>query len=207
MDKLIIAPHIDDELLGCGGILNKNFHVVYCGYDESHIPNRPLMDDRLKEADKVSDFLGFSYECLDNKINDYRVQELIKSFEFIINKHKPSEVYIPYPSYNQDHNNVYEASLIALRPHDKNHFVNTVLVYEQPQVALWDYTHNINSLFNPNYFIPIDIERKIQAYLLMESQVRSFRSSDLLRSMATIRGHQSNCKYAEAFQILRNVKR
>lgn len=205
--KLVIAPHIDDELLGCGGILNKDFHVVYCGFNESHIPDRPSIQHRLKEADAVSKFLGFSYECLSNKINHYQVQDLIESFEKIINKYKPSEIYIPYPSYNQDHNNVYNAALIALRPHDKNHFVNTVLVYEQPQVMLWDYTHDINSSFKPNYFISIDIERKIEAYSLMASQVRSFRSPEVLRSMSMIRGHQSNCSHAEAFQTLRVVKK
>lgn len=207
MKKLVIAPHIDDEILGCGGILDNNCHVVYCGFNESHIPNRPTMQHRLKEAEVVSEFLGFTYECLSNKINHYQLQDLVESFEYLINKYKPLEVYLPYPSYNQDHNVVYEAALIALRPHDQNHFVNKVLVYEQPQVLLWDYTHNMEGSFKPNYFVPIDIEKKIEAYTLMASQVRSFRSPEMLRSMATLRGKQCNYENAEAFQVIRMVNK
>ena len=207
MKKLIIAPHIDDEILGCGGILDDTCHVVYCGFNESHIPDRPTMQHRLKEAETVSKFLGFSYECLSNKINHYELPDLVESFETLINKYKPSEVYLPYPSYNQDHVTVYESALIALRPHDKNHFVDMVLMYEQPQVFLWDYTHNMQGSFKPNYFIPIDIEKKIEAYTLMASQVRSFRSPEILRSMAILRGKQCNHETAEAFQTIRVVKK
>ena len=115
-------------------------------------------------------------------------------------------MYIPYPSYNQDHRVVYEASLVALRPHDRNFFVKKVFTYEQPHVFLWDNSHQINGCFKPNYYKPIDIKRKIKAYELMETQVRTFRSSKMLESMAQLRGSQSNLEYAEAFQILRFVE-
>ena len=161
MKKLIIAPHIDDDVL---------------------------------------EFLGNQYHVLDNKVNQYKLQDLLSSFETFISEQKPEEIYIPHPSYNQDHRVTYEAVLTALRPHDKNFFVKKVLVYEQPHVFLWDYSDNINGAIKPNYFVPIDIERKIKAYKLMPTQVRSFR-----RSMAQLRGQQSNNEYAEAFQIIRWV--
>ena len=81
-------------------------------------------------------------------------------------------------------------------------YVKKIFLYEQPQLYLWN---NTGKEFHPNYFVNIDIERKIQAYKLMPSQVRSFRSPELLHSMATIRGKQSNYKFAEAFQIIRWV--
>jgi|TARA_R110000782_G_scaffold250863_1_gene338321 LmbE family N-acetylglucosaminyl deacetylase len=205
MKKLIIAPHIDDDVLGCGGIIDSNTMVLYCGMDEKHIPNRPDSFDRLNEAEDVSEFLGNQYHVLDNKVNQYKLQDLLSSFEIFISEQKPEEIYIPHPSYNQDHRVTYEAVLTALRPHDKNFFVKKVLVYEQPHVFLWDYSDNINGAIKPNYFVPIDIERKIKAYKLMPTQVRSFRSPETLRSMAQLRGQQSNNEYAEAFQIIRWV--
>ena len=95
---------------------------------------------------------------------------------------------------------------VALRPHDSNFFVKKVFAYEQPHVFLWDNSHQIDSAFKPNYYRAIDIERKIKAYELMETQVRVFRSQETLRSMAQLRGAQSNLDYAEAFQILRYVE-
>jgi LmbE family N-acetylglucosaminyl deacetylase len=203
MKKLVIAPHIDDDVLGCGGIIDSDTFILYCGMDEGHIPNRPSYSDRLKEAIKVSEYLGNKFLLLDNKVNHYKLQDLLSEFEKNINSLQPEEIYIPHPSYNQDHRTVYEAVLTALRPHDVNFFVKKVLVYEQPHVFLWDYSHDINSVIKPNYFVSIDIERKIHAYKLMATQVRSFRSPETLKSMAQLRGQQSNHKYAEAFQIIR----
>ena len=71
---------------------------------------------------------------------------------------------------------------------------------------MWDNSHQIDSAFKPNYYKAIDIERKIKAYELMETQVRAFRSQETIKSMAQLRGAQSNLDYAEAFQILRYVE-
>ena len=188
MKKIVIAPHIDDDVLGCGGIIDSDTLTLYCGVDDFHIISK---EDRLKEADAVRDFYKNKYILLENtKVNEYQ----------------PEEVYIPYPSYNQDHRVVYEAALIALRPHDNNHFVNKVLVYEQPHVFLWNNTHNINGEFKPNYFKPIAIDLKIAAYELMESQVREFRGTEDNRALAKLRGTQSNYQCAEAFQVVRCVE-
>jgi N-acetylglucosamine malate deacetylase 1 len=204
--KLIISPHIDDDVLGCGGIMGEDTHVIYCGVEEGHMKERPSYDVRINEANKVCEYLGNTYKLLENKVNFYELQNLLQQFESIINDEKPDQIYIPYPSYNQDHRTIYDAVMTALRPHDTNFFVKQILVYEQPHVFLWDYTYNINNSFKPNYYIPIDIERKINAYKLMATQVRDFRSPETLMSMAQLRGSQSNCQFAEAFQILRWVE-
>ena len=127
---------------------------------------------------------------------------MIGAFEEAINRLKPDEIYIPNPSYNQDHRTVYNAAMVALRPHDLNHFVKKVLIYEEPQVYLWN---NTSREFKPNYFVPININKKIKAYKMMASQVRTFRSPEMLKAMALLRGGQGNCKYAEGSQIIRWV--
>ncbi len=40
-NKLIISPHADDEVLGCGGILDHHCFVYYCGLDESLVKPDP----------------------------------------------------------------------------------------------------------------------------------------------------------------------
>ena len=202
MRKLIIAPHVDDDVLGCGGIMDSDSFVIYCGLDESGIPDRPDTDIRLDEINKVIGITNHKFEILNNLVNRYNEYDLINDFERVINNYKPKEVYLPHPSYNQDHRAVYNAALVALRPHDRNHFVNKVLIYEQPHMFFWD---NGGIDFKANYFVPINIEKKIKVYKYMESQVRSFRDPKHVKSMAKLRGGQSNCDYAEAFQVLRWV--
>lgn len=204
--NLVIAPHADDEVLGCGGILNEDFFVYYCGINEDFIHNkdplhRPPIEKRIKEIENVANFLGFNwYVNRDTRVNYYNEGELREDFEELINTIKPDKIFIPFPSYNQDHRAVYNAAYVALRPHDKNYFVKKVLVYEQEHPILWD-----EKPPKVNYFIPIDIKKKIEAYLLHKSQVRNMRSPDLLESIAKIRGKSSNCDFAEAFIIERWV--
>ena len=201
--KLVISPHIDDEVLSCGGILDENTFVLECGVDNFHIVSRK---ERIIELENAQKILNFNFSILNNTVNSYEVKDLIDPFSDFINDIKPQEIYIPYPSYNQDHQEVYKAALISLRPHDINHFVNKVLVYEETQVLLWDQSHNINGLFKPNLYKAIDIDKKIEAYICLKSQVRSFRSPEFLKEMAKIRGRQSNLDYAEAYQAIRIVE-
>jgi len=150
--------------------------------------------------------LGFDFEVLTNLVNNYEVTVLIDQLSDTINRIKPEKVFIPYPSYNQDHQAVYKAALIALRPHDINFFVKKVLVYEQPHVFLWDYSYDKDSNFKPNYFASIDIEKKIHAYKCIKSQVRSFRSPEFVKDLASVRGKQAQCDFAEAYEVLRWVE-
>jgi hypothetical protein len=40
----------------------------------------------------------------------------------------------------------------------------------------------------------------------MKSQVRAFRSADMIRNLAAIRGIQSNVEFAEGFEVLRWIE-
>ena len=203
MKKLIISPHVDDDVLGCGGIMDEDTFVLYCGLDETGIPDRPTSEERISEIHNVMSITKHSYKILDNLVNRYDEYRLINQIEKVINELCPDEVYVCPPSYNQDHKAVYNASMVALRPHDKNHFVNRVFLYEQPQVYFWN---NTGREFKANYFVEVDIEKKIKVYECMKSQVRSFRSPEHIKANAKVRGGQSNCDYAEAFEIIRFVK-
>jgi LmbE family N-acetylglucosaminyl deacetylase len=216
MKRLIIAPHCDDDVLGCGGVLDADTVTLYCGVDGFHGVSAGR---RRLEAEAVAERTGgrFYWPVRDwpeypsgnlyqthRNVNAYDVASLIRDFESIINAEQPTEVYVPWPSYNQDHRAVYEAALVALRPHDTNHFVPRVLVYEGSQVNFWDHA-TPGAQFHPNYFVPIDIEEKLFRYSLMLSQVRSFRSPKQLSALAALRGGEIGVPHAEAFQILRWV--
>jgi LmbE family N-acetylglucosaminyl deacetylase len=196
---LVISPHCDDEVLGCGGAIanREDVFVYYLGVDLFHVVTRIT---RMQEVEYVSEFLKFAYDIGNNVVNSYDRKTLINEITNIINETQPEEIFIPNASYNQDHQETHDACIIALRPHDLNWFVKKVFVYEVDQYLLWG-----NNTFDPNYFEGIDDAKKIQAYELHKSQVRKFRPQSLIKDMASIRGLSCNKPSAEGFKIIRYV--
>ena len=197
--KLIIAPHVDDEVIGCGGILDLNTFVYFCGLQKFHI--LPA-NERVKELEKVAEWFGFKWMInTETEVNRYIGNEFIDKFQDLISKVKPDRVYIPYQSYNQDHRQIYDAAMIALRPHDKNFFVKKVLVYEGLGAFQW-----YQPAYEVNHFVEIDIERKLKGYSFHASQVRGHRSFDHVRCLAALRGSQIGVQHAEAYIVKRWVE-
>lgn len=198
IDTLIFSPHIDDEVLGCFSWLKPSTLVLIAGVEDR--PDIPKTM-RIAELTAASERLGFLWQLLENTVNQYQSNQLIASFEAAINKHRPLRVLIPEPSYNQDHRAVYDASIVATRPHDTNWLVKEVLIFEQPHSVMWRHAPQPE----PNYFVEIDIEEKLAAYALYTSQIRGHRSPATVAAMAQLRGAQINATHAEAFYAKRVV--
>lgn len=194
---LVISPHADDEVLGCASWLDRNCVVFYCGVDDFHVVDR---QQRLREVEAVAKRLGFRWSVGDFPVNRYseRFFDLVQELERAIDEVRPDVLLIPSRSHNQDHRSVHEASLVAIRHHDRNFFVPRVLAYEGPDNYLaeaWP--------FRPSYFRRLDIELKVEANALHGSQLREHRAPELLRTMAAHRGRQAGMEAAEAFVVLR----
>ncbi len=200
---VVLAPHVDDEVLGCGGILDDRFHVHYFGVEPFREVGR---EARLAEAQACADRLGFSWTLgEDNVVNDYRVPALVGQVEALVETHQPHTVFVPTTSYNQDHRALFDAALTALRPHDRNHSVANVLLYEQVHVGLWPPGDDLarGRAFQPTCFFAIDIERKIEAYRCHASQVRGMRNPEAVEDLARLRGRQAGFPHAEGFLPVR----
>jgi LmbE family N-acetylglucosaminyl deacetylase len=202
VNVLMLVCHRDDEVLSAGGTLLQcdNLHLMY--FNDSHpLVNKEIYD---QEAENVKKYLNCNVSYSEfkkvNQLETYPIAFYIKEIEDIINKAKPETLIIPYPSYNQDHRVIFDAAITASRVHDRNHYVKTVLVAEQPETLQ---TNRLDILTRPQLFVPINIEDKLNLYHIYGSQQREHRSDHHLRSLAGIRGMQCNTKYAEAFYIIR----
>ena len=194
--NLILAPHADDEVLGCYSFLGPDTFVLYFGIEDRPYVSR---QQRIQEIRAAAQRQGFVWKALEFEVNEYRTTELISIIEETIQRLKPALVLSPQPSYNQDHRAVYDAAMVATRPHDENWFVDAVLLYEQPHSVLWKHARERA----PNFFVPINIDEKVDLYAIYETQVRDHRSPELLRALACLRGAQIRVPHAEGFFVQR----
>lgn len=199
ISTLVFSPHIDDEVLGCFSFLTPATHVLYGGVEERLTISRAK---RLEELNASAAHLGFSWTLLENTVNTYEAAALIAPMEALIDRFHPQTVLIPEPSYNQDHRAFYDAALVATRPHDTHRLVPEVLVYEQPHSVIWP--HSVQP--EPNVYVPIDAQEKLNAYATYASQVRGHRSPETVLALSALRGAQIMVPHAEAFHAKRLVR-
>ncbi len=217
---LIISPHPDDEIIGCGGLIEKcrregaNVFVLYIvvGSTRQLITAHTDESIRMRETEEVARFCNFDYKFLfvgDKfvRLDGVDQKDLIDPIEDMIEAFRPDIVCIPYAdSYNQDHRAVFTACITALRPVPRNvrHMPQAVLEYEEP------YTWSVSEhAFKPNFFVeltPNDVEHKVAALKLHATQDREDpfpRSGDNLRRLAGLRGKEIGAFAAEAFRCHR----
>ena len=213
---LILSPHPDDEILGCGGLMSKinkiggeNHVVVFTYGDAVDVP-----DIRKQEFEKVMKYMNVSsHKCLYSNQFHLRLDQIpmfniIQEIEKILRAIRPTICAIPYPSFNQDHRVVYEAAIGALRIPSiigVNDSIN-VLIYEYPQIAWNVYSR----AFEPNIFIDIsdEIGQKLHAFNIYESQMKTQKhaiSSSGIQKLASMRGLSISEEYAEAYILKRGI--
>lgn len=219
---LVIAPHADDEVLGCGGLISKikkeggEVYVLIFNVGsivkEGNDKATKLWKKETKEAMKFLKVDGFETifdSDQDNRYLDSKpLHSIIKVIEseskFSLNKIKPDIVAIPTNhSHHQDHVQVFNACVAALRPM-RTPIPDVVISYEAPEHSRWSTT----GAFEPNVFVNIDkfLETKIKAFYKYKSQVRKGqRNKDTIRAQAEYRGSEVGMKYCEAFYMHRSL--
>lgn len=221
LDKIskavVIAPHPDDETLGCGGTIAKLISdgievsiIVVSGHLPPLYPKESFLIT-LEEAKKAFQILGVkTYEFLEipaTFVNSVPVSELNGKISKFINDINPEMVLIPFPDRHIDHRIIFDAGVVSSRPVGKS-FPKIVLAYETLSETHWN-VPGVEASFNPEFFINIDefMDKKINALKSYKSQISSApsRSLDATLSLAKFRGSQNGCKYAEAFKVIRII--
>jgi LmbE family N-acetylglucosaminyl deacetylase len=200
-DLIVIAPHMDDETLGCGGLIARATDPLVIFGVESR--------DEGIEIDHVARELGFRFVVLHGPEYEARMlsldrRELVGRVEKILAAESPDTVCIPSPSYHQDHVVMFESGLAATRPLSRSGYVaKTVLSYEYPGSA-WSFDGREAEL---NYYVDISsvIDRKMTAvrYYNGSQAGRQIIDPAVVTSWARLRGSFAGLEYAEAFRALR----
>ena len=220
MKILVIAPHPDDEVLGCGGTIARyaeEGHEVYvCVVTKGTEPLFPeeqvtQVRSECAEADRLlgvkeTRFLDFPAAMIES-VPRYKLNDSISA---LIREIDPDEVFIPHRGDMQlDHKMIVDACMVALRPRGNNR-VSRIYAYETLSETGWDIPNTVNE-FIPTVYIDITdhIERKIEGMKVFESQLADYpaaRSIEAIRALAMYRGSTVNCMYAESFSLIREIR-
>ena len=222
MKTLIVAPHPDDELLGCGGTLLRRVAeggtVAWllmtaitegAGWSVERIQQRAAEIDRVRKGLQVAPHhlyaLGFPTAELDRipmSILVGKISEVFADFQ-------PDEVLLPYPGdVHSDHRVTFEAAS-ACTKWFRYPSVKRVLAYETPSETDFGIDPR-DTGFKPNVFVDIggQLEQKLELMKIYASEMGEFpfpRSEKALRALAQLRGSQAGFDAAEAFMLLREL--
>jgi LmbE family N-acetylglucosaminyl deacetylase len=217
MNILVIAPHGDDDVLGCGGTIAKHVNcgddVYTCIVTMAYTPEwtAKQINERYIEVEEVAKTLGikevFHLGLPTVKLDTIPQKNINDMLYNIISKVKPDILYLPHHGdINKDHQIVFESAMVAVRP--IGNIPSRVLCYEVLSSTEWYIQH----AFNPNYYVDITdtLEIKIKAmeqYKHGLKQAPHPRSIDGIKSLATLRGFTVGVQSAEAFSLVREIVR
>ena len=224
---LIIAPHADDEVLGCYGLINKikkNGGEVFLqvlslgGYrrlEGTTVTENEWKNELIRVIDtlKIDDYdIAYSnneFQHIDTKPQHELIGHIESKSKVSLQKIKPTVVAIPTIfSAHQDHTFAHKISISALRPHSQKttHIPELVISYEAPDYSFWS-AYSEFGKFLPNFYLKLsidDIERKSKIFNMYSSQIQeNQRSEDSIISLAKTRGNEIGVDFAEAFHIHR----
>lgn len=216
---LVVAPHPDDETLGCGGALLRHKSLG----DSVHWLIATAMDPirfgterterRSAEIGKVASTYGFdSTTCLEfpvSRLDEVPCGELVAAIGAVVGKVQPEVIYLPFPGdAHTDHRAAHTAAVAATKWF-RYPFVKRVLACEI--MSETDFGLAPDGLaFRPNYYVDISpwLEQKLAIMGLYEGEMGEHpfpRSEVAMRAQAILRGAQSGFAAAEAFMLLKEI--
>lgn len=216
---LIIAPHPDDEILGCGGTLLRHkdaedrISIVYVtqmqegsGFSSERIASRDREINTIKE--KLAATI-YQLEFATASLTDQDAVTMIPQLSSIFAETQPEIIYLPNRSdAHSDHRISFNASFACTKVF-RCPTLKSILVYET--LSETEFSANIGAdIFVPNYYVDISkyFDAKIQLMEIYESELGEHpfpRSIASIKALATLRGSTAGVGYAESFQLIKHI--
>jgi LmbE family N-acetylglucosaminyl deacetylase len=196
---LIVAPHMDDEVIGPGGTAVRHVRAgstvaVVFASDGAGITTGAARDEyvstRKHEAESASALMGTTIlGFLDHPDGDLcrHERELARDLEQVIDGFSPDQIFVPFPTdHHRDHQATAAAASQAIR---RANWPGTVWAYEAWS-PLW-----------PNVSVDITdvLDEKVAALECHGSQVSSVNYVDATVGLNRFRGLRVAAPAAEAF--------
>jgi LmbE family N-acetylglucosaminyl deacetylase len=203
MNVLVIAPHPDDEAIGCGGAIclhaerGDRVTVAFLTSGElglKHLPREEAWKIREQEAERAAAILHVAALSFlrrpDWYVND-GIPEAAAALEPVLRREAPERIYVPHVrEWHPDHQASLPVVRLALQASQIP--MPTLLTYEVwTPLAQYDDGEDITRV----------MRRKLRAVRCYRSQVEQLRYDRGVRGLNQYRGAIAwGCRYAEVFQ-------
>lgn len=210
---LTVAPHPDDEVLGCGGTLLRHaadgdrIHwLLVTGMTGSS----GFAAEREAEIAAVADALGATVHELGHpttRLDTIPLADLVAGVEGVLREVGPDIVYLPHPGdAHSDHEYAFRAAAAACKWF-RCESVREIYAMEITSETRFGLDPS-RPAFDPDTYVDIgahlDEKIRLMAHYRGEMGEPPFpRSEEAVRALAAVRGAESGFRAAEAFQLLR----
>lgn len=219
---LVVAPHADDESLGCGGTLLRHsvagdeIHwLLVTGVSRENGFSDEAVVARAEEIKRVAAQYKFSSVTQlmlpPSALRNHPEADIIDKISKTVREVSPEIVYTVYRGdAHSDHEVVFDAVLASTKSF-RYPFIRRILAYET--MSETDFGHKSEGGgFKPNVFINIDdfIKQKLHILDLYKTEMGQFpfpRSREALSALAKVRGVQCGCRAAEAFVLIKEINK
>ncbi|SEK59566.1 PIG-L deacetylase family protein [Ectothiorhodospira marina] len=219
MKTLVVSPHPDDELLGCGGTLLRRTAeggtvgwLLMTAITEEGGWGLERIEQRAKEIEEVRVGLGIDPQHMYQlnlptaQLDQQPMDTLVSRVSQVFRDFEPEEVLLPHPGdAHSDHRITFEA-VSACTKWFRYPSVQRVLTYET--LSETDAGLDPERLFRATVFVDISdyLDRKIELMRVYASEMGDFpfpRSERALRVQAEFHGARAGFMAAEVFTLLR----
>lgn len=209
---LVIAPHGDDEVLGCGGYLlqqskeGAEIHIILGtigGTDKRQSFSVRLIESKAV-AERIKAHLVYLYSNMDALLDTLPSRDIITRLDEEIDKVRPDEIFVNYRSHHQDHIKMYDCAIASIRLRE-GYSPRLVALYEYPFV-----TDGMDLIKGGKMYCNITdvIDEKVALFNLYASQIRQTPSplnEQGIKKLASIRGMECGMEYAEKYYIQKMI--
>jgi N-acetylglucosamine malate deacetylase 1 len=222
---LLVAPHVDDAEISLGGTVLRllaqkcTVHVaVLITQDTEFHGTKDVVSSNIRkqELEKSMELWGISshvilYEDMpiDFDITTHSKLSVVRKLDALLIDKKIDWVFMPTPSFHQEHQFCYECCIAATRPTHATIKLKRIFAYEYPG-SIWTTGINAERLGGRYYFdISDHIEQKMTLLDVHQSQGLSNRkliSKGAIDALAKLRGYEAGYEYAEMAYLLRGVE-
>lgn len=217
---LAIAPHPDDETLGCGGTLLRHHlngdevhWLILTAVSEAAGFSAARVQSRSAEIDAVAVAYGFAgvhkAEFPTAMLDTVPKGDLIGAVGQVVKSVGAEVLYVPHRyDVHSDHAAVFDAAAACSKSF-RYPTVKSVYAYET--LSETEFGLRPDGGFRPNLFVDIDgfLDRKLEIMKMFAGEMGAFpfpRSEECIRALATLRGSVAGVSAAEAFMILKEIR-